>query len=94
MIVTFAYRAFSKETFDLESIASPGLFTSIVVTQHLSGTNAETSVSVAERTISRQIMTVQTGTIKQQKMGDVSVFCIEEGTSADGCPGTLNDGEQ
>ena len=86
MIVTFAYRVFSKETFDLESIASPGLFTSIVVTQHLSGTNAETSVYGTERTISKQIMTAQTGAVKQQKVGDVSMLCIEEGT--------LNDGEQ
>ncbi|OJA16358.1 hypothetical protein AZE42_07819 [Rhizopogon vesiculosus] len=49
VIVTFIYRVFCKEMFDLdESFVSTGLFTSMVVVQYQSGTNAEPSTSVQE----------------------------------------------
>ncbi|OJA10985.1 hypothetical protein AZE42_09309 [Rhizopogon vesiculosus] len=79
VIVTFAYRVCTKETFDLDkSFKSDGLFTSIVVMQHFSGTSAERS---REGTTLRQIMTAQTGDTEQQKSEDTSVLYVEDGTS-------------
>ncbi|OJA10986.1 hypothetical protein AZE42_09307 [Rhizopogon vesiculosus] len=95
VIVTFAYRVCCKETFDLDqSFATPGLFTSIIMSQYRSGTNAEMSVCGGEGATSRHKITAQTGATKQQKTQDASVLYTEDGTSSDGCPGRLKDGEQ
>ncbi|KAG0707948.1 hypothetical protein DFH29DRAFT_994572 [Suillus ampliporus] len=80
VIVTFLYRVFSKETFDLDqSFTSNGVFTTVIMAQMFGSTNAETSLSVQEGTTSRRITTVQTGATKP-KDEDASVHYAEEDT--------------
>lgn len=78
VIVTFTYRVCSKETFDFDQ--SPGLFSSVVVTQVPLSANARTSLSVPEE---RRLSMVQIGTTKS-KMEDSRVLFTEEGTSIEG----------
>ncbi|OJA16355.1 hypothetical protein AZE42_07816 [Rhizopogon vesiculosus] len=77
VIVTFAYRLFRKDTFDLDqSFESPDIFTtSIIVVQ--SGS---------------QIPTVRSGATRS-KMEDEGVLCAEEGTSTERLPEALKDDE-
>jgi len=95
VIVTFAYRACSKEAFDdNEVFDSTGLFTSIVMVQQPFSVNAERSTPVRDGTTLRQITSVHTGATDQLKTEDASVFCGEYGTSTDGHVETLKDGKQ
>ncbi|KAG2115037.1 hypothetical protein DEU56DRAFT_761718 [Suillus clintonianus] len=51
VIVTLAYRVFWKERLELDqSFTSPGIFSSVIVTQFPSDTNSRTSPSVQEET--------------------------------------------
>ncbi|KAG2340978.1 hypothetical protein BDR05DRAFT_888978 [Suillus weaverae] len=85
VIVTFAYRVLSKETCDLDqSLTSPGLFTSVVMTQFPMSTYTRTSLSGQEETTSRLITTAQT----KSKADDTSMVSAEEGINAEGCPET------
>ncbi|OAX36536.1 hypothetical protein K503DRAFT_801948 [Rhizopogon vinicolor AM-OR11-026] len=82
VIVTFIYRVFCKEMFDLDgSFVFTGLFTSMVVVQYQSGTNVEPSTSVQE------------GAMKS-KMEDEGVLShdAEVGTSTQCLPEALKDG--
>jgi len=59
VIVTFAYRVFCKETFDIDqSVVSHGLLTTIVMVQY-PGTIAETLTSAHEGALSSQMTTLQ-----------------------------------
>ncbi|KAG2146309.1 hypothetical protein DEU56DRAFT_170594 [Suillus clintonianus] len=90
VIVTFAYRVLSKETFDLDQsfTSSTGIFTSVIMTQFPVSTYAMTSDQ--EGTTSRQITTVQIEAMKP-KPEDASIVSAEEGT---GWLKTLNDSKQ
>ncbi|KAG0707960.1 hypothetical protein DFH29DRAFT_843976 [Suillus ampliporus] len=94
VIVTFAYRVFSKETVDLDqSFTSPGIFTSVIMAQFSMNTYTRTSFSEEEGIISRRIMTVQNEATKP-KMDDARIFSAEEVTNAEGWPETLKDDKQ
>ncbi|KAG1729713.1 hypothetical protein EDB19DRAFT_110543 [Suillus lakei] len=77
VIVTFAYRVLSKESCDLDqSFSSPGIFSSVIMTQFPISTYTRASFSEEEETPSRQITTVQT----KPKTDDASMVSAEEGT--------------
>ncbi|KAG1786062.1 uncharacterized protein HD556DRAFT_1248703 [Suillus plorans] len=80
VIVTFLYRVCSKDTaFDLnQSIASNGVFTTVIITPMGSCTNTPASLSLQEGMTSRQLK-VQAGG-KESLDEDVSVHSAEEGT--------------
>lgn len=91
MIVTFVYRVYWKETFDLDqALTSHGVFTSVVMAQFTAGASVETSFSVQEGTVSRDIMTVQTGGSKPN-MEDASVLYVAEGNCPEAWLETLKD---
>ncbi|KAG2358249.1 hypothetical protein BDR07DRAFT_1418137 [Suillus spraguei] len=61
VIVTFAYRVFSKETCDLDqSFTSPEIFSTVIMTQFPMSTYTSTSLYGHEGTISTHIKTGQT----------------------------------
>jgi hypothetical protein len=81
VIVTFVYRIYWKETFDLDPpLTSHGVFTSVVIAQVTAGASVGTSFSVQEGTASRSIIMIQTGGSKPN-MEDTSVSYVEEGIS-------------
>lgn len=79
VIVTFLYRICSNDTaFDLDqSIASNGVFTTVIITPMGSCTNAPASLSLQEGMTSKQLK-VQTGR-KESLDEDASVHSAEEG---------------
>lgn len=61
-MVTFAYCASLKETFDLDQpLSSRAVFTSVVLAQIPAGASIGTSLSVREAITPSHITTVQTG---------------------------------
>lgn len=84
-----------KETFDLDQsfTTSPGIFTSVVMTQFQITTNADVSFSTHEGMPSRQTTPVPTGAMKTNT-GRGSVLDIEEGTDIEEWPKTVKDVEQ
>ncbi|KAG1779451.1 hypothetical protein EV702DRAFT_102146 [Suillus placidus] len=85
VIVTFAYRVLSKETCYLDqSLTSPGMFSSVIMTQFPISTYTRTSFSGQEGTTSGLITTAQT----KSKPDDASMVSAEKGTNAEGCPET------
>ncbi|OJA17248.1 hypothetical protein AZE42_12568 [Rhizopogon vesiculosus] len=82
VLVTFVYHMLYKEMFDLdESFVSTGLFTSMVVVQYQSGTNAEPSTSVQDGA-------------RKSKMEDEGMLShdAEVGASTECLPEALKDG--
>ncbi|KAG2146298.1 hypothetical protein DEU56DRAFT_787361 [Suillus clintonianus] len=78
VIVTFLYRVYSKDTFDLhQSFTSNEVFSSVVMP------NTRVSLSLQEGIASRQLTTAQTGGTKL-KDEDTSVRYAEQGTSTEG----------
>ncbi|KAG2068591.1 hypothetical protein BDR04DRAFT_767728 [Suillus decipiens] len=89
VIVTFAYRVFSKETTDLEqSLTSPAIFSTVVTIHDPISMHTRTSFHGEEGTISRQITM---GKMKS-KPDDTSMGSAEEGT-VNRMTGDVKDGE-
>ncbi|KAG2352952.1 hypothetical protein BDR07DRAFT_1367721 [Suillus spraguei] len=90
VIVTFAYRVFSKDTCDLEqSLTSPAIFSTVVTIHDPISMQTRTSFHGQEGTISRQITTGQT----KSKPDDTSMVSAEEGT-VNRMTEDVKDGEQ
>lgn len=80
VIVTFAYRVFSKETYDLDqSFTSPGMFSSVIVMFPIS-TYTRTSLYGQEGTSSKLTTTGQT----KPKPDEASIVSAEEGSNIEG----------
>jgi hypothetical protein len=81
VIVTFIYRVYSKDTFDLDqSSASNGVFTSVIITSVGSSTNALRSLSFQEGIALRQTKAQTGGIESRDEAEDASVRYAEEGT--------------
>lgn len=85
VIVTFACRVLSKETCDLDqSFTSPGIFSTVILTQFPISTYNRTSFCGQEGTTSGQIATGQS----KPASDDASIVSVEEGTNVEGWLGT------